>query len=79
MKVNGIEILGDRFAYDGCHKIYICECISEEEEAEELGYEILPIEVLEETWENSCPLRFISSWDLERKYVLQDEEAEFEY
>ena len=25
IKINGIEVVGDYFAYDGCHKIYILE------------------------------------------------------
>ena len=79
MRINGIEVLGDTFAYDGCHKIYICECQSDEEEAVEYGYKILPMEVLDEIWEDSCPLRFISNWALNKQYVPQFEDAEFEF
>lgn len=25
MKINGKEVLGTKFAYDGCHRIYIIE------------------------------------------------------
>lgn len=79
MKINGIEVLGDTFAYEGCHKIYICECQSDEEEAIEYGYKIFPIEMLEEVWGNSCELRFIYNWALDERYVSQFEDAEFEY
>ena len=23
MKINNVEVIGNRFAYDGCHKIYV--------------------------------------------------------
>ena len=79
MKVNGIDVVGDAFAYDGCHKIYVCECQSDKEEAKEIGYEIIGIEYLEEVWSNSCSLRFIYNWELSEHYVGQFEDAEFEY
>lgn len=79
MKVNGIEIVEERFAYDGCHKIYLIECIEDEIEAVEYGYEILPIERLEETFKKSCGLEFIRNWSLNRALVGQFEDAVFEY
>lgn len=79
MKINGIEVLGDTFAYDGCHKIYICECQCDEEEAIKYDYDIYPIEMIEEIWNNSCGLRFISNWGLDKHYVPQFEDAEFEF
>lgn len=78
MKVNGIEIIGDKFAYDGCHKIYIIEDVDDWRTALESGYKILPIEKLEETYEKSCSLKFISNWKLDKRYVPQFEDAEFE-
>ena len=78
MKVNGIEINGHYFAYDGCHKIYICETPNDIRDAMENGYEVHNIEELPEYWEKSCPLRFINSWDLEVTYVEQCEKAKFE-
>lgn len=59
------------FAYDGCHKIYILESEEEEEYAKKIGYDIYPICKLQEIYENSCHLRFISSWDLQKDYVEQ--------
>ena len=76
MKVNGKVINGDRFAFDGCHKIYIIESDENEAEAIKEGYDkILPIELLPETFENSCPFRFIRNWDLNILYVPQCEET----
>ena len=78
MKINGIEVTAKRFAYDGCHKIYLLE--NEDEVAEALGfcYRIVPIEELETTFESSCGLRFINGWSPEFKsYVEQFEPAVF--
>ena len=77
MKINGFEIIGDTFAYDGCHKIYICESQSDEEEALSFGYKIIEIKYLKKVWESSCPLRFIKNWELTTQYVLQFEDAQF--
>lgn len=79
MKVNGIEIIGSKFAYDGCHKIYIIEDEVDERKALKLGYDIFTIDELEDTWNNSCELRFISNWKLNKYYVKQLENATFEY
>lgn len=79
MKINGIEVLGDTFAYEGCHKIYICECQCDEEEAVGYGYKIVPIEFLEDVWNDSCQLRFIRNWALDKIYVGQFEDAKFEW
>lgn len=78
MKINGIEVIGKYFAYDGCHKIYICESDMDIKVAEELKYEILPILELERMYKESCELRFISNWKLNKHYVKQFEEAVFE-
>lgn len=80
MKINGIEVKGKEFAYDGCHKIYIITTKQDKMEAEENGYSAYPIERLEAIYENeACGLRFISSWDTKTSYVLQDGKAVFEY
>lgn len=71
MKVNGQTIEGDRFAFDGCHKIYIIESDAEEDDAGQHGYGILPISDLPAVYENSCGLRFISNWALNTQYVEQ--------
>lgn len=51
------------FVFDGCHKIYLLKKQDNVDEVKEYGYTIYPIEVLEETFKNTCPLRFINWWD----------------
>ena len=75
MKINGIEVKGKSFAYDECHKIYILEKKYQEAEAIKIGYNILSIDRLEETYNKSCPLKFINSWDLKKQYVAQFEDS----
>ncbi len=65
------SIKGEAIAYNNCHKIYICQNPEEVKKAKELGYKILPMENLEETYRRSCPLRFILSWDLQTTYIKQ--------
>lgn len=70
MIINGIEVVSNGyFAYDGCHKIYILE--NEKDLKESIGYKIYPIKDLEEIYYNSCDLRFISSWALDKTYIEQ--------
>lgn len=71
--INGKEVIGDKFAYDGCHKIYIIENEEDVKECKELGYKIYPISEIKEKWNESCPLRFVSNWQLDRQYITQDE------
>ena len=75
MTINGKKTTATRFAYDGCHKIYLLE--SEEDAAEATSYEygILPISKLKETFDNSCGLQFISNWGLDKQFVSQCEPA----
>lgn len=77
MKVNGKEIKGIGFAFDGCHKIYILRDEQQAEQAREWGYDICNLSELQTVWRISCPLRFISSWDLTEYYVHQGEQAVF--
>ena len=78
MKVNGMTVIGNKFAYDGCHKIYVIEDKQDFNKAIEYGYRIYPNILLKETYDNSCELRFISNWKLTDYYVKQFEEAVFE-
>ena len=78
MLINGKKVIGDYFAYDGCHKMYVCKNLQEVREAQEMGYTVYPIGILPEIYANSCPLRFISPFDLSDYYVQQCEEAVFE-
>lgn len=82
MIINGNVIDEDsikEFAYDGCHKIYLIEDSKDKEEALKIGYNLISINLLEETYEDSCSLKFISNWKLSKSYVGQFEEANFEY
>ncbi len=62
---------GKEFAFDGCHKIYILRTEKENKEARKMGYNILNINDLEETYINSCPLKFVSSFDLTISFIPQ--------
>lgn len=71
MKLNGEELLSKIFAYDGCHKIYLIEDEEDAGKAVAMDYELRPIEQLEATYNNSCELRFINNWKLDKTYVYQ--------
>lgn len=77
MKINGKETLAKHFAYDGCHKIYLIENEQQWEEARSNEYSIYPVAQLEQTFVDSCELRFISDWGLSKHYVNQFEQAVF--
>lgn len=79
MKINNLKVTEKYFAYDDCHKIYIIEDKEDLKEAKEIGYTILPIEKIEETYKNSCELRFIYNWNLDKTYARQYETANFEF
>ena len=80
MKINNKKVITNgKFAYDGCHKIYILEDDEDEKKAIEYGYGILHLKDLEWIWGISCGLRFINNWKLDKTYVAQCEEAEFDY
>lgn len=53
MKINNVEVVGNKFAYDGCHKIYIIEDMEDEQKAIDCGYEIFNISELVDTYRNS--------------------------
>jgi hypothetical protein len=79
MKINKKEIVAKSFAYDGCHKIYLLDNEEQWEDALANDYDVYPISKLQEKFESSCSLRFISPWDLsKRNYVNQFEDAVFE-
>ena len=80
MKVNGKEIVGIGFAYDGCHKFYIIANEKEKKEVEFYRYEVYPLKKkkMEWLWKISCPMRYIERWDLTEEYVRFGEDAIFE-
>ncbi len=77
MKVNGKEIKGIGFAFDGCHKIYVVANEEERWQAKIAGYEMHDLHDLPKIWYMGCPLRFISTWSLTDYYVHQGEQATF--
>jgi len=80
MKVNGKEIIGKSFFYDGCHKIYVIEDDEDVNHMKEIGWseeQIYPISYLPTAFYGSCSLRFIHNVKLTKTYVKQFEDAEF--
>ncbi len=74
LKINGNVVEATEFAYDGCHKIYLITWGGDRDLMFDYGFteaDIHPIETLPEVWEDTCPLRFISSADLSVHYVEQ--------
>lgn len=79
--INGEEVIGNTFVYDGCHKLYVIETEADRQQATEIGYieegddeaKEYPISELEQYYLDSCPLRFIHPFSLpdDRDYVKQ--------
>lgn len=68
------------FAWDGCHKIYLLDNGDADKNGKygymlskngEAGYKVLPVSELQRAWDQSCPLRFINNWALDKNYVPQ--------
>jgi hypothetical protein len=79
MTINGNPVTAKSFAYDGCHKIYLIASKDEEMDATSEDYDIYPISKLQEKFEKSCSLRFISNWNLSKKDIAkQFEVVEFQ-
>lgn len=77
MKINGLKVVGDYFAYDGCHKIYVLESEKEKKEAQEVGHVIIPITAIKKVYRASCFLKFIKNWSFTTTYAEQGRKAEF--
>lgn len=75
--INDEPITATEFAWDTCHKIYLINTKEDKAQLTEYGYDFFPIAELEECYENSCSLRFISNGDLEHSPVGQFEPAIF--
>lgn len=69
------DIKGVGIAYDGCHKIYVCEDEDDIKKMKEYGYNIYPMSDLKSIWENSCGLRFVENAKLTKSFVAQFEEV----
>lgn len=65
---------GCAIAYDGCHKIYICQTEAEADDAEQSGYDIYDFNAdeLRALWLDSCDLRFIRTWASLESIVPQE-------
>lgn len=83
--INDIEVKGNKFVWDNCHKIYIIEDDSDLIDCMEKwgtlvnGTDIFDITEIENIYHKSCSLRFINNWKLDIQYVRQFEGAKFEY
>lgn len=76
LKINGKEVITNgAYAFDNCHKFYILEDDQQKMQALDFGYEIYPIQDLVTDLKNSCPLRFINSFDLTQIYLPQFAES----
>lgn len=61
LRINGVGIPNAQgFCWDDCHKIYIIQSDEDRTSLEGMGYEVSPLEKLQEAWDDSCGLRFIS-------------------
>lgn len=80
MKVNGAYVMScGCFAYDGCHKIYVCATKKEAMDMLDMGYELHPITSLERVYREACPLKFIETANLTYTYCPQCRKARFTY
>ena len=74
MRINDQTTNAKYFAYDGCHKIYLLEDAEDMNDAIENDYNIYSIDLLQDCYDNSCSLRFISNWKLTIQFVSQFDE-----
>lgn len=62
------------FVYDNCHKIYLIEDKDDIEEVKKTWGEdtiFYNIDELPKIWKETCPLRFISNWKLDKQIIRQ--------
>lgn len=73
--INGQTSPAAEFAWDGCHKIYLLDNGDADKNGKygymlskngEAGYKVLPVSELQRVWDQSCPLRFINNWALDK-------------
>jgi hypothetical protein len=66
MTIGGKKINFSHFLFDGCHKFYLTNESKITDEMAHKGYtqdDLYPINDLPYLFFNSCPLRFIQTWD----------------
>lgn len=76
-RLDAIQASPGKFAFDGCHKIYLLNSEGALAEAEEYGYEIYERDQIKWAWDESCSLRFVSDFDVYGEHPLAI--AQFEY
>lgn len=73
--INGQTSPAAEFAWNGCHKIYLLDNGDADKNGKygymlskngEAGYKVLPVSELQRVWDQSCPLRFINNWALDK-------------
>lgn len=74
MRINSYTTNAEYFAYDDCHKIYLLEDTKDFNEAIVAGFSIYPVNKIVDIFYDSCPLRFISNWQLTKTFVEQGED-----
>ena len=74
MIISGKEINYTHFLFDGCHKFYLTNESKITEDMKSKGYnenDLYPIDDLPYEFYNSCPLRFIETWEDYKTVVPQ--------
>lgn len=75
VRINDVDVsdaLG--FVYDGCHKIFLVYSQADIDQAKSYGYEeVLGMDVLYETYRDSCCLRFVQDFTSFRGIIPQGE------
>lgn len=74
LKINGVVVNATQFITDDCHKIYVLDSAEGREQVLSRGWseaDFRPVSELPAVWDDTCPLRFISSADLDRQYIAQ--------
>lgn len=75
VEINDTRIWADEFAWDGCHKLYIVTDQESRDQLEGYGYDFFNIAELQECWDSSCMLKFISDASLNCNYINQGHEG----
>ena len=74
MKIGNKTVDFKYFLFDGCHKFYLTNHRKVTQDMIDRGYEqtdLYPIDELPHMFYNSCPLRFIQTWEDYKRIVPQ--------
>lgn len=72
-RLDAIAASGMEVAFDGCHKIYLCESHADGDDARACGYDVYPASRVREFWEASCGLEFVHPWNLGKSELNIDQ------